>query len=88
MRAGNIAVDRSHEVSSERDLIALVEADIGVAFAPRSVSIPASLKRAPVAGLEVSRTVYLYGVAGRQRTAPASTVMKMLRSADWSPYID
>ena len=77
----------NHEVSSERDIIALVEADIGVAFAPRSVAIPASLKRAPVAGLEVSRTVYLNGVAGRQRTAPASTVTKVLRSVDWSPFI-
>ena len=40
--------------------------------------------------LELSRTVYLYGVlygvAGRQRTAVASTLMKMLRACDWSRY--
>ena len=32
------------------------------------------------------RTVYLYGVAGRQRTPVASAVLKMLRAADWSRY--
>jgi hypothetical protein len=36
--------------------------------------------------LELNRTVYLYGVAGRQRTAVASTLMKMLRACDWSRY--
>ena len=39
-----------------------------------------------VAKLELNRTVYLYGVAGRQRTAVASTLMKMLRAFDWSRY--
>jgi hypothetical protein len=34
--------------------------------------------------LDLSRTIYLYGVAGRQRTAVASTLMKMLRACDWS----
>jgi hypothetical protein len=36
--------------------------------------------------IELNRTVYLYGVAGRQRTAVASTLMKMLRASDWSRY--
>ena len=30
--------------------------------------------------------VHLYGVAGRQRTAVAALVMKMLRAADWSRH--
>jgi hypothetical protein len=33
------------------------------------------------------RTVHLYGVAGRERTAVASAVMRMLRGADWSHYL-
>jgi hypothetical protein len=33
--------------------------------------------------MELRRTVYLYGVAGRQRTAAASAMLKMLRAADW-----
>jgi hypothetical protein len=36
--------------------------------------------------LELSRTVYVYGVAGRQRTTVATTMMKMLRAADWSRF--
>jgi hypothetical protein len=30
-----------------------------------------------------TKTVSLYGVAGRQRTPVASTFMKMLRAANW-----
>ena len=42
--------------------------------------------RLAVEGIEVKRTVHLYGVAGRQRTAVASAMMKMLRAYDWSRY--
>ena len=50
---------------------------------PHTSPVPASLARATVAGLDARRTVNLYGVAGRQRTAVASAVMRMLRGADW-----
>jgi hypothetical protein len=40
----------------------------------------------PVKGLELSRTVYVYGVAGRQRTPVASAMLKMLRAYDWSSH--
>jgi len=83
LREHGIDVDHSHEISSERDLIELIEADIGVAMMPRTSPIPDNLKRAAVAGLDARRTVNLYGVAGRQRTAVASAVMRLLRGADW-----
>ena len=83
LREHGIDVDRSHEILSERDLIELVEADIGVAMVPHTSPVPASLKRTAVAGLDARRTVNLYGVAGRQRTAVASAVMRMLRGTDW-----
>ena len=86
LRAHQIDVDHSHELSSERDLIELVEANIGVALMPRSVSTPGSLKRADIDDLDLRRTVQLYGIAGRERTAVATAVMKMLRGADWSHY--
>jgi DNA-binding transcriptional LysR family regulator len=87
LREHGIAVDRSHEISSERDLIELLEADIGVAVIPHTASIPDTLKRASVEGLDSRRTVHLYGVAGRQRTAVASAVMRMLRGADWQQFL-
>jgi DNA-binding transcriptional LysR family regulator len=82
-REHGLDVDRSHEISSERDLIELLEAEIGIAVIPATSPIPDTLKRTTVEGLDARRTVHLYGVAGRERTAVASAVMRMLRGADW-----
>ncbi len=38
-------------------------------------------------GLDLHRTVYIYGVAGRRRTAAASAMMKMLRAYDWTKFM-
>jgi DNA-binding transcriptional LysR family regulator len=84
LRALDIDVGRGHEAGAEADLIALLEAGVGVALLPGSAKTPDTLVRLMVEQLQLSRTVYLYGVAGRQRTAVASTVMKMLPANDWS----
>jgi DNA-binding transcriptional LysR family regulator len=86
IRSHNLDVGHGHELSSEQDLITLLESDFGVAFAPRSMPRPETLKQAAVDGVEFRRTIYLYGVAGRQRTAVASAIFKMLRTADWSRH--
>jgi DNA-binding transcriptional LysR family regulator len=86
IRSHDLDVDHGHELSSERDLITLLESDFGVAFAPRSMPRPETLKQAPVNGIELRRTIYLYGVAGRERTAVASATLKLLRAADWSRF--
>jgi DNA-binding transcriptional LysR family regulator len=83
LHGGHIDVAHCHEVTSERDLMALIEANVGVAIVPRSAGAAQKLARVPVDGLELRRTVYLYGVAGRQRTAVASAILKMLRGAAW-----
>jgi hypothetical protein len=88
LRSNALNVDRAHEISSEPDLEAFVEQGIGVAFVPRSSFGLAHVSRILVGDLDLRRTVFLYGVAGRQRTPVASTLMKMLRAADWSPYAD
>ena len=84
----DIDLDRCHDVNSGQDLLTLVEANFGIAMAPRSMRGPDTVKRLPVEGIDLSRTVYLYGVAGRQRTAVASAMLKMLRARDWSVYGD
>jgi len=84
IQSHDLDVDQGYELTSESDLITLLEADLGIAFAPRSTSCPETLKLLPVKGLELRRTIYLYGVAGRQRTAAVSAVLKMLRAADWN----
>jgi DNA-binding transcriptional LysR family regulator len=77
-------VTRFHEVSAESDLFSLLEAGFGVAFVPFSTKCSPTLKRVQVVDVDLQRTVYLYGVAGRQRTAVAGAMMKMLRAYDWS----
>ena len=81
LREHGLDVERSHEISSERDLIKLLEADIGIAVVPETSTIPPTLKRTAVEGLDARRTMNLYGVAGRERTAVASAVMRMLRTS-------
>ena len=88
LRDHGVNVDHCHEISSERDLIALLEADIGFAVIPDTSPIPQTLKRASVEGLDARRTVNLYGVAGRERTAVASAIMRMLRGADWRRFLE
>jgi DNA-binding transcriptional LysR family regulator len=88
LRERGLDVDRGHEIASERDLVELVEAGFGVAVMPDTSPIPPTLKRTAVDGLEARRTIHLYGVAGRERTAVASAVMRMLRGADWRQYLN
>jgi DNA-binding transcriptional LysR family regulator len=83
LQAKGLNADHRHEVASDQDLIALLEANIGVGFLPRTVNAPQSLVRATVKGIDLERAVCLYGVAGRQRTPIAATFMKMLRAANW-----
>jgi DNA-binding transcriptional LysR family regulator len=88
LREHGVDVDHSHEISNERDLIALLEAGIGIAVIPDTSRIPRTLRRTSVDGLDARRTVNLYGVAGRERTAVASAVMRMLRGADWRQFLE
>lgn len=86
LRSHDLEVDRAHEVPSEHDLAVFIEQGLGVSFAPRTAFFTASFMRAPVNGIDLQRTVFLYGVAGRQRTPVANMTLMMLRSADWSRY--
>jgi DNA-binding transcriptional LysR family regulator len=72
-----------HEVASERDLLSLLENKFGVAVVPESTFVPSSIRRIPIPALHISRTVFLYAVAGRPRSNAASTFIKQLQAADW-----
>jgi DNA-binding transcriptional LysR family regulator len=86
LRSRGLDVDRGHHVSCERDLLTMLEAGFGVALAPRSMALPGALVATAISDLDLRRTVYVYGVAGRQRTAVGGTLLKMLRAADWSRF--
>jgi DNA-binding transcriptional LysR family regulator len=85
LRANGLDADKRHEVSSDQDLLALLEAGIGIGFLPRSVDARGLVRAAPP-GFALGRTVCLYGVAGRQRSPVAATFMKMLRAAQWPAH--
>lgn len=72
----------THEFDSQHDLSALLQASSGVAIVPASAPHPGSLKRVKLSGLTVTRTIYVYAIAGRQRSAPANALLNLLRSAD------
>lgn len=83
LRLKGVGVDRRHEVSSDQDLISLLELQVGVGVLPQTVSAPQTLLRTPIKGVDLNRAVHLYGVAGRQRSPIAGTFIKMLRAAAW-----
>lgn len=84
LKGEGIASPSSHEVASERDLLHLVENNFGVAIVPQSTCVSSTIKRIPIPSLQISRTVFIYAVAGRPRSAAATTFIKQLRAADWA----
>jgi DNA-binding transcriptional LysR family regulator len=82
LRDREIDWSRRHEVVSDPDLLQLVRAGLGIAILPESTA-PRDLASVPVEGLDLRRSVTLYGVAGRERSAPASALLKLLRARDW-----
>ncbi len=79
-----IDIPTAHHAGSEADFVALLEAGLGVGFAPASIAASPELSVLSVDGFDMERTVFAYAVAGRQRSISANTLLKMLRAADWS----
>lgn len=86
--ARGVSAAMAHEVECMNDFADLLQANLGVAIAPRSSLRSLDLRRAPFEGLDVSRTVTVYGAAGRQRTPEATTLLNLLRSSDWSAVVN
>jgi len=80
----NTSAGAGHRLSSLDDVLALIAVNLGIALLPQSVGRHAELRRVTVAGLELSRKVSLYGVAGRPRSPAGDALMKLLRARDWS----
>jgi DNA-binding transcriptional LysR family regulator len=83
-REHGIADVPSHEVASVNDLIDLLKANLGIGILPTATRLPDELRAINVDGLELSRSVQLYTVAGRPRSSAASALINLLRAADWS----
>jgi DNA-binding transcriptional LysR family regulator len=86
VRARGIAPDLGHKVETDSDLDALLAANLGLAIAPVSSISSPDVALIEIDGLNINRPVSIYSVAGRQRSTAASTMIKMMRAADWSDY--
>jgi DNA-binding transcriptional LysR family regulator len=84
LREHGVLEAKVHEAASESDVAALLAANVGVAIVPESAALPLAVRRLRIDGFELRRSVGVYGVAGRPRSAVAGALLKMLRAADWS----
>jgi DNA-binding transcriptional LysR family regulator len=77
----------SRRMVSERDYLVMLEANLGVGLMPESLVWSSLLTCVPVKGLDLSRTISVYAVAGRQRPLAVSTLIRLLRAGDWPAQI-
>ena len=75
-----------HKMGAEPDLVTLIEANLGVGMLPESTTKSERISLMTIEGLDLRRTIYLYGVAGRQRSAAASALIRLMRAGDWSSH--
>lgn len=87
LRDAGIDVTASHQVTSEADMLALLRGGVGIGFLPQSLRLPQGLRRVPIEDADFGRTIYLYAVAGRQRSPAATALMNLLRTKDWSSSV-
>jgi DNA-binding transcriptional LysR family regulator len=86
-RERDIRLAGEHAMVCEEDVMRLADAELGIGVLPQSTPCPESLRRLKVEGFDITRTVHLYAVAGRERGAPATALMKLLRAKDWTGYL-
>ena len=71
LRAKGLNADHRHEVSSDQDLLALLEANIGIGFLPRTVNAPQTLVRTrSTVSTWVGRSVSTVSPGGSARRSP------------------
>jgi DNA-binding transcriptional LysR family regulator len=75
--------EHKHDIWTEQDLTTLLASNLGIAIMPHSSASPEKTQALSLKGLTIERKVFAYGVAGRQRSTAANTLIKMLRAADW-----
>ena len=83
LNAMNVLDARSHQVATQGDLLTLLEANLGVAIIPVGAAQSHNVTRVPLTNLDLVRKVSAYCVAGRRRAPSCTTLLNMLRAADW-----
>ncbi len=83
LEAAGICMERAHRVDSDGDLAALVEANIGIALAPKSALRGGGFVRHMTPNVDLRRAVTLYTVQGRARSAEAGAMISQIRAQQW-----
>jgi DNA-binding transcriptional LysR family regulator len=87
LEAAGVSLSRAHMVDSEGDLAALVEANIGVALAPKSSLRKGGFVRRMTPNIDLRRTVTLYTVQGRSRSPEAGAFITQVRAHPWEEAV-
>ena len=87
LRDAGIEQKTGDHILSDQDLLSLLEANVGIALMPETARGHAALRGVAVDGVGLRRSVSLYAVAGRGRSAAATGLMKLLRAADWTALL-
>ena len=87
LRTAGVEQKTGDHILSDQDLLSLLEANLGAALMPETARGGNNLRGVAVDGLVLRRPVSLYAVAGRERSAAATGLMKLLRAADWSAVL-
>lgn len=82
----DLAAASGHQVVTHHDLIALLEANLGVAILPASAPQSPRIRRLPLGDAGLRRSVSVHAVAGRRRPAPCASFLNLVRSGEWSVY--
>ena len=75
-----------HEVETDHDLLALLDANAGVAFLSATAPQSAKVCLLRLVDIELFRTISVYAVAGRMSSAAGGLLLNLLRAVDWSPF--
>ncbi|MBS0245169.1 MAG: LysR family transcriptional regulator [Proteobacteria bacterium] len=87
LRTAGIEQKAGDHILSDQDMLSLLEANVGIALMPESARGNVALRGVAVDGVRLRRSVSLYAVAGRGRSAAATGLMKLLRAADWTTLL-
>ena len=84
----SIHQNTNYRTCCDGDLLALVNAGIGCAFLPETSVPKAANGRLELNDCQLTRTVQLFSVAGRPRSAGTDTLLKLLRTVDWDHHLE
>lgn len=84
LEAQGIEHAQADTIGSDHDLLALLQANVGVSVMPASANMLPDVRFVHVHDLAIERPVVVYAVSGRERSPAANGLLKLLRSSDWS----